>query len=161
MPANSKSPHVLVRKPAPVVFYAVMFCLLIPIGAFAIWGTQNERPRRLFYWDTLTGQQPYLLAFENGPTKAKLYCINLQNGSMKTRPIGRVVNSLSISNFGTQMWAYDFQTKDRGALQISGNARQYDRADSPYSIVRWRKLCIDLRRKQSTSSGSIRKTGNR
>lgn len=38
---------------------------------------------------------------------------------MTTRPIGRVVDSLSISNFGTQMWAYDSQTKDRGALQLA------------------------------------------
>ncbi len=104
VPTNSKTTPNSVRKVAHVVFYAVMLCLLIPIGTFAIFGTQNERPRRLFYWCALKSQQPCLLAFENGPSRAKIYCIDLKKRSMTTCLTGSVSNLKSVSHFNTQVW---------------------------------------------------------
>lgn len=117
MPINPKTSHSSVSKVNPFVFYAVMLCLMIPIGMFAILGTQNERPRRLFYWNELTGDQPCILAFENGPTRAKLYCIDLKTGSLTTRPLGRIRDFLSVSNFNTHVWAYDLKPDDQVVWQ--------------------------------------------
>ena len=104
-----------VRNVKPIVFYAVMTCLMIPIGMIAILGTQNERPRDLFYWDALRGQQPCILALEPGSTRSKLYCVDLKQGTMTTHTIDRIFSLGSIGNFNTQVWAHH---GNRGALQL-------------------------------------------
>ena len=128
-----------------MVFYAVMVCLLLPICVVAILGTQNERPTRLFYWHALTGEQPFLIAFENGPTRAKLYCIDLKKGSMTTRSIRRVNSRLSVSNFNTQVWAYTFKREERRALQMvemqSSNSAQTREIQLTVQ-ENWESLCI-------------------
>jgi hypothetical protein len=105
------------RNVSPIVFYAVMFCLMIPIGAFAVLGTQNERPRRLIYWNDVTGDQPCILAIADGLNRAKLYCIDLKTDSMTTRPLGRIREFLSVSNFNTHVWAYDLKPDDQVVWQ--------------------------------------------
>ena len=102
-----------------VVFFGVMVFVLFPICVSMILGAKNERPTRMFYWHALTGGQRYLLAFENGPTRGKLYCMDLKSGMMISSPVKRINSFRSVSNFSTQLWAYDYQGGQQGVLQTS------------------------------------------
>jgi hypothetical protein len=115
---------------------------MILIGTLAILGTQNERPRDLFYWNALTGQQPCILALEPGSTRSKLYCADLKKRSMTTHTIDRIFSLGSIGNFKTQVWANHGNRRVLQLIEMQGNEAPMTREIQRTEHGTWHSICV-------------------
>ncbi len=103
-----------------ILFYAVMVCLLFPIGYLAIWAAKNARPNFVSSWPTIDGQRHFVIGYNNFSNRFnQFYCTDLESGATSVRVFKPMLRTLRISTTGTKAWLFGEKSKDQFVVQIA------------------------------------------
>lgn len=103
-----------------VLFYSLMVCLLIPIGALAFWAKENARPNNVTSRFTTFGDRNVVLGHNPYSVRVnQFYWTDLDSGVTLTRTYHPMLHTFSRNWLGSKVWILGEKSKDQFVVQIA------------------------------------------